>query len=315
MVPRSGRKPAGEKRTFIVGGNWKCATDSAKVDTIVAMMNSMSAIPDSVEVFCAPPNPHIATVINMLRTDVAVSSQDCGTNFHRTNERTERTDRDRSSPLFLPSLLRPLLTPRPLLSLLVEPTGAIAKYGAYTGDMFSGMLKDLGCEWAIVGHSERRQYQGESSDLVASKAKAALDGGLGAVVCIGESKEEREAGMETIKQVLLDDQMAALVKALGTKPEDWANVVIAYEPVWAIGTGLSATPEMAQETHLVIREWAEANISPEVAAALRIQYGGSVKGATALELAKQPDIDGFLVGSASLKDDFLVIIENAAKAS
>jgi triosephosphate isomerase len=178
--------------------------------------------------------------------------------------------------------------------------------------MFAGMLKDVGCEWAIVGHSERRQYQNESSDLVAAKAKAALDGGLGAVVCIGESKEEREAGMETIKQVLLKDQMAALVKALGTAPADWSNVVIAYEPVWAIGTGLSATPEMAQETHLAIREWVGANVGPEVAAALRIQYGGSVKGATALELAKQPDIDGFLVGSASLKDDFLVIIDKAA---
>ena len=95
----------------------------------------------------------------------------------------------------------------------------------------------------------------------------------------------------------------------------WVRIVLAYEPVWAIGTGLSATPEMAQETHLAIREWVGANVGPEVAAALRIQYGGSVKGATALELAKQPDIDGFLVGSASLKDDFLVIIENAAKAS
>ena len=167
-------------------------------------------------------------------------------------------------------------------------------------------------QWAIVGHSERRQYQGESSDLVAAKAKSALEGGIGAVVCIGESKEEREAGMATIKAVLLDDQMAALVKALGMAPGDWANVVIAYEPVWAIGTGLSATPEMAQETHLAIREWVGANVGPEVAAALRIQYGGSVKGATALELAKQPDIDGFLVGSASLKDDFLVIIDKAA---
>ena len=180
--------------------------------------------------------------------------------------------------------------------------------------MFSGMLKDLGCEWAIVGHSERRQYQKESSELVAAKAKAGLDGGLGAVVCIGESKDEREAGMATIKQVLLDDQMSALVKALGTEPASWADVVIAYEPVWAIGTGLSATPEMAQETHSVIREWVAATVGKEVAAALRIQYGGSVKGATALELAKQPDIDGFLVGSASLKDDFLVIIDNASKA-
>lgn len=191
-------------------------------------------------------------------------------------------------------------------------TGAISKYGAYTGDMFSGMLKEIGCEWAIVGHSERRQYQGESSDAVAAKAKAALDGGLGAVVCIGESKEEREAGMETIKQVLLDDQMSALVKVLGNEPASWKDVVIAYEPVWAIGTGLSATPDMAQETHLVIREWVHQNVGAEVAAALRIQYGGSVKGATALELAKQPDIDGFLVGSASLKDDFLLIINNAA---
>lgn len=189
------------------------------------------------------------------------------------------------------------------------------KYGAFTGDMYSGMLKDIGCEWAIVGHSERRQYQGESSAIVAAKAKAALAGGLGAVICIGESKEEREKGMSTIKKVLLDDQMMAVVSELGKDPAVWANVVIAYEPVWAIGTGLSATPEMAQETHLVIREWVKETVGSDIAAALRIQYGGSVKGSTAFELAKQPDIDGFLVGSASLKPDFLAILEAAAKAS
>mmetsp|Transcript_1793 Transcript_1793/g.2591 ORF Transcript_1793/g.2591 Transcript_1793/m.2591 type:complete len:195 (+) Transcript_1793:2-586(+) len=185
------------------------------------------------------------------------------------------------------------------------------KYGAFTGDAFAGMLKDVGCEWALLGHSERRQYQKESSALVAAKAAAALKQGLGAVVCIGESKAEREGGMPVMKKVLLDDQMTALLKALGKDAAAWANVVIAYEPVWAIGTGLSATPKQAQETHKLIRDWVAAQVSPQVAKALRIQYGGSVKGNTAKELAQQPDIDGFLVGGSSLKDDFLLIISEA----
>merc|ERR1711939_782725 len=120
-------------------------------------------------------------------------------------------------------------------------------------------------------------------------------GGLKVMFAIGEKKEEREKGV-TMK--VCAKQLEPLAKLLA--PEDWANVVIAYEPVWAIGTGLSATPEMAQETHLVIREWVKETVGSDIAAALRIQYGGSVKGSTAFELAKQPDIDGFLVGSASL---------------
>lgn len=266
---RAGRKAAkAGRRNFIIGGNWKCETNCAMVDQIMARLNGMGSIAAPIEVYVCPPMVHTATVVSSLRTDIAVSSQDCG---------------------------------------------ALKKYGAYTGDAFPGMLKDLGCEFVLVGHSERRQYQKESSALIAEKAAAALAQGLGAVVCIGESKQEREAGVATLKKVLLDDQMAALVKAVGKKPEDWANIVIAYEPVWAIGTGLSATPKDAQETHKIIRDWVAANVGAAVAASLRIQYGGSVKGATAEELATMPDIDGFLVGGSSLKDDFLLIIENAEK--
>jgi len=261
---RKGRKTEGKK--FIIGGNWKCETNCAKVDEIITRLNGIESIPDAIEIYCCPPFPHLATATIDLRADIAVSSQDCG---------------------------------------------VMEKYGAFTGDSFAGMLKDLGCEWALVGHSERRQYQKESSELVAAKAAAALKQGLGAVVCIGESKTEREGGLSVMKKVLLDDQMTALLKALGNDQSAWANVVIAYEPVWAIGTGLSATPAMAQETHKLIRDWVAAKIGPTTAANLRIQYGGSVKGATAKELAAQPDIDGFLVGGSSLKDDFLLIISEA----
>lgn len=193
-----------------------------------------------------------------------------------------------------------------------QDVGNLSKFGAFTGEAFAGMLKDIGCEWALVGHSERRTYQKETSALVAAKAAAAIKEGLGAVVCIGESKEERQGGEAVLKKVLLDDQMAALVGAIGKDEQAWGQVVIAYEPVWAIGTGLSATPKDAQDTHKLIRDWVAKEVGPAVAAALRIQYGGSVKGATAKSLASQPDIDGFLVGGSSLSDDFLAIISNAA---
>jgi len=196
------------------------------------------------------------------------------------------------------------------VAVAAQDCGANEKLGAYTGEAFPTMLTDAGCEWAIVGHSERRQLQNESSALVAKKAKNALDNGLGVVVCIGETKEERDAGK--LQKVLLDDQMRALVKCIGKETGVWDDVVIAYEPVWAIGTGVTATPNDAQETHALIRDWIGKNVSDVVKANIRIQYGGSVKGANASELAKCPDIDGFLVGSASLKTDFLDIIANTS---
>jgi len=191
-----------------------------------------------------------------------------------------------------------------------QDCGANAKMGAYTGEVCAEQLVNFGCTWVIIGHSERRegfQMAGEDSDLVAKKVKVALDAGLKVMFAIGEKKEEREAG--TTMEVCAK-QLEPTAKIL--TESDWANVAIAYEPVWAIGTGLTATPQMAQETHASIRQWVADNVSIKVAKEVRIQYGGSMKGANAEELLAQPDIDGGLIGGASLKADFFNII-NAAQ--
>jgi triosephosphate isomerase len=189
--------------------------------------------------------------------------------------------------------------------------GAHNTCGAYTGEIGSHQLKDIGCTWVIIGHSERREgfgMAGEPEDLCAAKCKVAIENGLKVMFCVGEKKEERESGV-TMK--VLAKQMEPLAKAL--KPEDWDKIALAYEPVWAIGTGLTATPAMAQETHAQIRQWVADNVSPEIAQATRIQYGGSMKGANASELLAQPDIDGGLIGGASLQADFFNVINGVTK--
>jgi triosephosphate isomerase len=175
--------------------------------------------------------------------------------------------------------------------------------GAFTGEVAPPMLVDLGCRYVIVGHSERRMLFGETDAIVNAKAKAALAAGLTPIVCVGETLEEREAGRT-------GDVVTAQVRGslAGLPPADVAGLVIAYEPVWAIGTGRVATPQQAQEVHELIRRVVGALTSPDVAGRVRIQYGGSVKPDNAADLAAQPDIDGALVGGASLKaDDFLGI--------
>lgn len=181
--------------------------------------------------------------------------------------------------------------------------------GAQTGEIKASQLKDLGCTWVIVGHSERREgfgMPGEPVDVCAMKCKVALEAGLKVMFCIGEKQEERENGTT---MAVCASQLDPLAKILGKA--DWENIAIAYEPVWAIGTGLTATPEMAQETHKGIRDWIADNVSGDVAKAIRIQYGGSMKGANAPGLLAQPDIDGGLIGGASLTADFFNVI-NAA---
>jgi len=166
--------------------------------------------------------------------------------------------------------------------------------GAFTGEISVAQLKDSNITWTILGHSERRTILGETDEVVASKTKFATDGGLGVIWCCGESLEEREAG-STI--AVVSRQLAAL-KAAGP---DWARVVIAYEPIWAIGTGKVATTEQAQEVHAAIRAWLAKEVDAKVADETRILYGGSVTEKNSSDLAKQADIDGFLVGGASLK--------------
>lgn len=175
--------------------------------------------------------------------------------------------------------------------------------GAFTGEVAPPMLVDLGCQYVILGHSERRTLFGETDAIVNAKTKAALAAGLTPIVCVGETLEEREAGRTA--DVVTTQVRGSLA---GLSPADLEKVVIAYEPVWAIGTGKVATPEQAQEVHALIRGLLGSLASPAVAAVVRIQYGGSVKPDNAADLAAQPDIDGALVGGASLKaDDFLGI--------
>jgi len=181
-----------------------------------------------------------------------------------------------------------------------------AEKGAFTGELSAGMIKDCGCNWVILGHSERRNVFGESDKLVGEKVAFALQSGLSVIPCIGELLEEREAGKTT-------DVCFRQLKAIADNVSDWSRVVLAYEPVWAIGTGKTATPEQAQEVHLAIRNWLKEHVNHEVAESTRILYGGSVTAANCRELAACPDIDGSLVGGASLKPDFVKIINAAAK--
>lgn len=184
-----------------------------------------------------------------------------------------------------------------------------AKEGAFTGEVSPGMLKDVGCEYAIVGHSERRHGLGEQDAFINHKVKSGIEAGLSVILCIGETLEEREAG--STKDILQQQ----LIHGLQGLPETALNqIVIAYEPVWAIGTGRTATPDQAQEMHAFVRGLFSTRFGDEAGQRLVIQYGGSVKPDNAQALMSQPDIDGALVGGASLKaDDFLSIVRAAQK--
>ena len=176
--------------------------------------------------------------------------------------------------------------------------------GAYTGELSADMLKASGCEYVIIGHSERRQYFGETDKTVNLRATAAVKAGLKAIICVGEMKDEREDGYTDII-VTYQTQMALK----GLTAEELDNVVLAYEPVWAIGTGLTATDEQANETIGVIRKAVAAKYGDEVAQKIRIQYGGSMKGSNVKGLMAQPEIDGGLIGGASLKaPDFAQVV-------
>lgn len=176
--------------------------------------------------------------------------------------------------------------------------------GAYTGEISVAHLQNSKIHWTILGHSERRTVFEESDALVASKTKAALEGGISVIFCCGESLEEREAG-KTI--AVVTRQLEAIKATIATA--DWARIVIAYEPIWAIGTGKVATTEQAQEVHAQIRNWLADQVTPEVAEQTRIIYGGSVSEKNCNDLSKEKDIDGFLVGGASLKPAFIDIIK------
>jgi triosephosphate isomerase len=183
---------------------------------------------------------------------------------------------------------------------------SVQEQGAYTGEVSSAMLADVGCRYVIVGHSERRAYHAESDQLVADKAKAALAHGVTPIVCVGETRAEREAGQT---EAVVKRQLAAVIHTLG---HCCGEMVVAYEPVWAIGTGLTATPEQAQAVHAVLR--AQLQAATDRASKMRILYGGSVKADNAAELFGQADIDGGLIGGASLKAADFAAICRAASA-
>lgn len=179
--------------------------------------------------------------------------------------------------------------------------------GAYTGELAGNMLTELGVEYVIIGHSERRQYFGETDQTVNLRTKTAIAAGLTPIVCVGESLEEREQGI-TAETVCRQTKVALLE----VSAEDTKNVVIAYEPVWAIGTGKTATADQAEEVCGIIRNTVKELYGAEVADAVRIQYGGSMNAGNAAELLAKPNIDGGLIGGASLKaEDFSVIVAAA----
>lgn len=176
-----------------------------------------------------------------------------------------------------------------------------AEKGAYTGEISCGQLKEYGVKYAIIGHSERRQYFGETDEGVNKRTLAALANGITPIVCVGETLEERESG---VTEKVLDKQLSDGLKGV----EDISKVVIAYEPVWAIGTGKTATDEQAEETIAYIRKKIGEIFCPKCAEKVIIQYGGSMNAANCKGLMVQPDIDGGLIGGASLKTDFATIV-------
>lgn len=173
--------------------------------------------------------------------------------------------------------------------------------GAFTGEISPPMIKDVGARFVILGHSERRHIFGENDGLIMEKTVCALESSINVIYCIGEKLDEREAGKT-------NEVNLRQLCPLFDKKVDWNSLVIAYEPVWAIGTGKTATPEQAQEAHQWIRSIIAEKVSSDIANSIRIIYGGSVTAENCVELANKPDIDGFLVGGASLKPDFVKII-------
>jgi triosephosphate isomerase len=177
--------------------------------------------------------------------------------------------------------------------------------GAFTGEISVEQLQDSGISWTLLGHSERRTILQERDEFIASKTKTAIGGGIKVILCCGETLDEREKG---ITVDVVTRQLQKVHDVIGE--EGWASVVIAYEPIWAIGTGKVATTQQAQEVHAAIREWLSKTVSSSVAENTRIIYGGSVSEKNCRELAKEPDVDGFLVGGASLKPAFVDIVNS-----
>jgi triosephosphate isomerase len=261
---------------FIVGGNWKCNGTKSSVEALVAGLNE-GELAENVDVVVAPPFLYIDQVMSTLDAKFQVAAQNAWVEY-TLDDPARHYDSDT---------------------------------GAFTGEVSAEMLEDLDVPWVILGHSERRAVLGEDNTQVGKKVAHARFHGLSVIVCVGETLEEREAGRTL-------DVVFAQLRAVADEIDDrehssWGSqVVIAYEPIWAIGTGKVATPEQVQDVHAAIREWLRENVSEEVSKATRIQYGGSVNDENCAELARYSDVDGFLVGGASLDPKKFVDICNSS---
>ena len=224
-------------------------------------------------------------------------------------------EREKKSPLTSEVVLCPPFTALMTVSLCVAEsavrlggqTMSEQEGGPYTGEISGAMLRDLGCHYVLLGHSERRSLFGESNALIAKKMVAAFRDGLVPIVCLGETQQERNAG-QTL--AVIADQLQILLSQLPQEEDLQSRLVLAYEPVWAIGTGQNATPGQVQEVHAFIRSQLRDTMRRDIASKIRILYGGSVSANNAAELFSQTDVDGGLIGGASLKaSDFLDIID------
>ncbi|EEH55304.1 uncharacterized protein MICPUCDRAFT_34435 [Micromonas pusilla CCMP1545] len=249
---------------FIVGGNWKCNGDRASVTALIEALNG-GDVGDNVDVVVAPPFLYVDQALSELKSPMQVAAQNAWVEYTLEDE-THHYDSDS---------------------------------GAFTGEVSAEMLEDMGVPWVILGHSERRTLLGEDDTMVGKKVAHARFHGLSVIVCVGESLEQREAG--ATMDVIFKQLRAVADEIDDREHSSWGSqVVIAYEPIWAIGTGKVATPEQVQAVHAGIRQWLKDNVSEEVSKATRIQYGGSVNEGNCETLARESDIDGFLVGGASL---------------
>ncbi|RLN86359.1 hypothetical protein BBJ28_00004569 [Nothophytophthora sp. Chile5] len=265
-------------RKYVIGGNWKCRERSDPEHCVLLFsLDLQNGTKQSVTDLCA------------LLNKVAIDS--------------EQVEVIVAPPALHIQLAQSLLQKQVEVS---AQNVSLTGLGAYTGEIAAEQLLDFGLTWTITGHSERRAYYGETDEIVAKKTKRALDLGLKVIFCIGESLAERQAD-KTLDVLTRQTQALASI----VTDADWDRIVIAYEPVWAIGTGVVASPAQAQEAHKDLRTWIADKVSGDVAQKVRIIYGGSVKGANCAELIALHDVDGFLVGGAALQPEFETIIKSA----
>jgi len=252
----------------------------------------------------------------MPRTPIVGGNWKCNGTVESSKKLCEALNAGEWDSAKVETVVIPVALHIPMVMDLVKPGIKVAAQncsgtgaGAFTGEINAAQVKDAGLEWVLLGHSERRKLYGEDEAILATKLSKAMEAGLKVIYCIGEQLEDREAGKT-------NDVIAQHMATVYACPNvDYEKIVIAYEPVWAIGTGKVATPVQAEDAHKYTRELTAEKVSKDVADGLRIQYGGSVSAANCVELMSCPNIDGFLVGGASLKPEFTTIIKAAADSA